>query len=109
MTGFRRNIAVTCGVNAAIIADHLWEELALQAMQKEAIERHGRYWCRCSYQMMTVDHPYLSIHMVRDAVEALQKNNIIRKGCFNENRFDHTNWYTFTEYGEQMMNEGAAA
>ena len=109
MTGFRRNIAVTCGVNAAIIADHLWEELALQAMQKEAIERHGRYWCRGSYQMMTVYHPYLSIHMIRNAVEALQKNNIIRKGCFNENRFDHTNWYAFTEYGEQMMNEGVAA
>ena len=109
MNGIRRNIALTCGVNAAIIADHLWEELAWQTMQNKAVERHGYYWCRCSYQMMTVEHPYLSIHMVRDAVEVLQRNNIIRKGCFNENKFDHTNWYTFTEYGEQMMNEGAAA
>ena len=33
----------------------------------------------------------------------LVKQDVIRKGCHNENPFDKTNWYSFTEYGEYLM------
>lgn len=26
--------------------------------------------------------------------------------CLNEDRLDHTNWYSFTQYGEQLMKRG---
>ena len=39
-------------------------------------------------------------------IKVLKEKNIIRKGCFNEDRFDHTSWYTFTDYGLRMMEEG---
>ena len=47
-----------------------------------------------------------SIHMAKDAVNVLVGKGYIRKGCFNDNRFDHTNWYAFTDYGKKMMEAG---
>ena len=44
--------------------------------------------------------------MAKDAVGLLKENGYIRKGCFNDNRFDHTNWYSFTEYGVRIMEVG---
>jgi hypothetical protein len=35
------------------------------------LERHGRFWYRCSARMMTGEFPYLSIHMAKDAVNVL--------------------------------------
>ena len=71
MCVFRVNVARLCGLNAAVIAEYLW-------------------------QLYNND-------MVKDAVKVLRDNNIIRKGCFNENKFDHTNWYTFTDFGMKVM------
>ena len=44
--------------------------------------------------------------MVKGAVKTLVEKNILRKDCFNEDKFDHTNWYTFTEYGESLVRKG---
>ena len=41
--------------------------------------------------------------MVQDALAVLRKGRMIRKGCYNESRFDNTSWWTFTEYGVSMM------
>ena len=40
---------------------------------------------------------------VRDAIDKLSEKKVIQKGCFNHSRFDHTNWYCFTEYGKSLM------
>ena len=106
MTKFRNNVAIHCGVNAAIVAEHLWYLLMNEASGGDAFHRHGSYWCRGSALMMTGEFPFMSRHMVKDAIRVLKKKNIIRKGCFNENKFDHTSWYTFTDYGVRMMEEG---
>lgn len=103
MTGFRNDIAVKCGVNAAVIAEFLWDHLKDDGDGDGVLERHGRCWYRCSARMMTGEFPYLSIHMAKDAVNVLARKGYIRKGCFNDNRFDHTNWYAFTDYGKKMM------
>lgn len=34
------------------------------------------------------------------------KGKRTEKGCYNENPFDKTNWYAFTEYGTYLMEEG---
>ena len=44
--------------------------------------------------------------MVKDAVKVLVDNGILRKDNLNDNKFDHTNWYTFTEFGTQLMKRG---
>ena len=106
MSRFRNNIALRCGIGAAVIAEYLWNLLAKEVSDGSALQRHGRYWCRCSMQVMAGQFPFLSIHMVKSAVRILKEKKIIKCGCFNDNRFDHTNWYTFTDYGEKLMGEG---
>lgn len=53
--------------------------------------------------MMTAEFPFLSIPMAKRAIKVLSDRGYILKGCFNDDRFDHTNWYAFTGYGEKMM------
>ncbi len=109
MEGFRNNMAVYCGINAAIIAEYLWEQLDKQDEHENILYKYGRNWYRCSHLMMTGEFPFMSIHMAKDAIMTLRKMNIIRKGSFNTSRFDRTNWYTFTDYGAKLMKEGEAA
>lgn len=54
----------------------------------------------------TDDDRHLSRHMAADALERLIKAQVIKKDCLNSNRFDRTNWYAFTEYGEYLMKGG---
>lgn len=103
---FRGNIAALCGVKAAIVAETIWDQLNEQVSDDTWEERYGRAWCRCSQTMMTVINPFLSEHMVKDAVSELLKKKVILKDSFNESKFDHTNWYAFTDYGERLMLEG---
>jgi hypothetical protein len=109
MSKFRNNVAAQVGINAAIVAEYLWYLLTEEVSDEDAFCCHGYYWCRCSALTITGEYPYLSLHMVKDAIENLHKNNYIRKGCFNDNKFDHTNWYAFTDYGMKMMEDGWTA
>lgn len=43
--------------------------------------------------MITSDIRYLTIDMVKGAIRNLLEENILRKECFNDDKFDHTNWY----------------
>ena len=56
--------------------------------------------------MMTGYFPFMTRPMIRSAIGVLVDNRVIKKGCFNQNRFDKTNWYTFTDYGSYLMKEG---
>lgn len=106
ITQFRDNIAVLCGMKAAIVAEILWDQLDEQIKNDVSRFEFNNDWCRCSQFMVTVICPCLTIHMVKDAIATLIDHKIIRKGRFNDSKFDHTNWYAFTEYGEKMMLEG---
>lgn len=103
MCVFRVNVARLCGLNAAIIAEYLYQLYNNEACGDPEMYRHGDFWVRKSALMMTGEFPFLSIDMVKDAVKVLKEKNIIRKGCFNENKFDHTSWYTFTDFGMKVM------
>ncbi len=103
ITGFETKIADRCGVNAAIIATYLWELQDGMHGERESTTRFDYFWVRCSQVMMTAELSFMSIHMVKDAVAVLKDENIIKTADLNENRFDHTNWYTFTEYGQKLL------
>ena len=103
MARFRNNVAQQCGIIPAIIAEHLWYLYLNEASGDGAHCYHGSYWCRCSRMSIVSTFPFLTVDMVQGAITVLKKKNLIRSGCFNENRFDHTGWYTFTEYGVNMM------
>ncbi len=58
-----------------------------------------------SVQMMTGFFPFLTYDEIRYALKQLIRGRVLTKGRFNESRFDHTNWYAFTEFGQFLMTE----
>ena len=106
MCDFKKDIAVRYGVNAAVIAQFLWDSIEGPDHSGRRVYRDGKKWCRCSILLMTGIFPFFSRHMAADALERLIKAHVIKKDCLNSNRFDRTNWYAFTEYGECLMKGG---
>lgn len=104
MANFNEKIAMVAGVNAGIVAELL--ERILKYETENVCFEYGKQWCRCSYKTMVVYCPYLSIDQAKGAVSLLKEKGIISKGRFNDSKFDHTNWYAFTEYGERLVKAG---
>ena len=102
MYTFRGNIAGMFGVNAAVVAEYLYAGHS----ELEEMDFAGKTWYRCSAKRITVDNPFLTIDMVKHAVRVLRKSGIIRTRKLAKSNFDHTNWYCFTEYGENLMEGG---
>ena len=98
------NIAMVAGVNAGIIAELLDD--ILKDYLENVCSEYGKQWCRCSYKTMIVYCPFLSIDQAKGAVYALKKKGIISTAKFNDTKFDHTNWYAFTEYGRHLLETG---
>lgn len=103
MYTFRGNVAERYGLNAAVVAEYLF-------FAKEKLERmefNDFTWMRCSAKQITIDNPFLSIDMVKYAIKSLRENGVIRSKRLEKSSFDHTNWYTFTEYGMNLMEGGS--
>ena len=103
MCQLKENIAVSYGINAGIIAQFLWENINVKNKSVKRIFFKDEIWFRCSIKTMTGVMPYLTKSQITDAVHILIDNGVIRKDCFNMNKFDKTSWYTFTGYGRLLM------
>lgn len=99
---FNMEIAAVCGLKEAVIADFIRE---LQMESLETMTRHGYFWVKCTQKTMTVHMPFLTEDMVRHSVKKLVEKGIIKVGVFNDDRFDHTYWYTFSAYGEELLDD----
>lgn len=97
---FNIRIANLCGINAAVVAEYIYSSVMTDSVVTE--QHDGIPWCRCSIKMFTAELPFMTYSMVENALEKLVRLGVIKKGCFNANHFDHTNWYTFTDYGCQF-------
>jgi len=100
-------IARRYGVNAALVAQYIWDEVC----ENEFHNRNhydGRRWMRCSQMMFTAAMPYLSRHAVRRALQCLMKQGVITRGRFGADKFDRTSWYAFTQFGRLLMEESEA-
>lgn len=104
---FDSDIAQKYGVNAAVLACFLWDCIEEQSTQSPRLHE-GKVWVRCSVQMMTGFFPFLTYDEIRYALKQLIRGRVLTKGRFNESRFDRTNWYTFTEFGQFLMSESEA-
>lgn len=102
MFTFRGNIAEKFGLNAAVVAEYLY----IERNTLEKMDLAGKTWCRCSAKKITIDNPFLTVDMARHALSILRNNGIIRSEKLSKSDYDHTNWYCFTEYGENLMNGG---
>ena len=103
---FKPEMAEKFGVNAAIVAQLIWEKITEEGGGRHVHIKGYKLWFRCSQLLMSGYLGCMSKDQVRRAVRILVENSILKKDCLNEDRFDHTNWYSFTQYGEQLMKRG---
>ena len=97
---FNKGLAECCGLRESVLATYLWD---LLNRDEEVENHHDRYWTRISQKMITVAMPFMTVDMVQGSLTKLLKKGIIKRAVFNEDKFDHTNWYTFTDYGIEIM------
>ena len=57
----------------------------------------GHYWLYNSYTQWAEIFPYWSSKQMRRIIDNAVKYGLLMKGCFNQKRYDNTNWYTFTD------------
>lgn len=85
------------GVERAIILKHLrfWLD------KNVANGRHchqGYYWTYNSARALSELFPYWSSNKIQKLLKAMEAEGLILSGCFNENPYDRTKWYSMPEY-----------
>lgn len=103
MIRFSEDIAVKYGMNAAIVSEFLWELIWDCRLTNDVTSNYGSEWVRYSQRKMASVIKCLSVDMVKEAIKVLTDEGIIRKDNFNYSKFDHTNWYSFTDFGDHLM------
>ena len=99
---FNMDVAAVAGLREAVIADYI---RGLQLTSDETAYRHGYFWVKCTQKTMTVHIPFLTEDMVRHSVKKLVEKGIIKVAVLDEDKFDHTYYYTFTKYGEELLDD----
>ena len=95
-------LAVRIGIRTALVAQCLWD-LCEQRCPSETDMFDGRRWLRMGQRTLAVVMPYLTRHTARFELERLVSLGIVRARQLSDDRFDHTNWYSFSEYGHSLM------
>lgn len=93
-------IAALCGLREAVIAD-LIKDMQFRGADMKAM--NGMTWVKCTQKTMTDHIPFLTEDTVRNSVRKLEAKGIISIGVLDDDKFDHTYWYAFTEYGEELL------
>lgn len=97
---YNDSIAIYCGINSALISSYLWDEA-----QKHGKIIHGKNWYRCAQKRMTAIYPFLGRYAVSSAIKRLENAGIIVRAEHNASAFDRTLSYSFTSYGQALMEE----
>lgn len=97
---YNSKTAVKCGINSAMIAGYLWI-----VSEKYGKIHNNKKWLRCSEKMLTAVFPFLGRTAVHNAVKRLENSGIVIRKRYNENPFDRTFSFAFTDYGAKLMEE----
>lgn len=102
---FDTEIATLYGLTEAILLNNIyfWVE------HNQANNTHfydGEYWTYNSVKAFTTLFPYLTAKKIRNALEHLEKENIIKSGNYNNSPYDRTKWYTITQKGNSILPKG---
>lgn len=77
----------------AIFLHHIFYWIEYNTRMKKNL-REGRYWSYQTFEELKGHFPYWSIKQLRLIVQKLVKSGILIKGNFNNNKYDHTLWYS---------------
>ena len=89
-------LAKKYGVNEAIMLNNFIYWIA----KNEANDKHfhdGRYWTYNSVAAFEKLFPFWSNKQVRNVLASLERQGVLLKGNYNEQKYDRTCWYAFTD------------
>lgn len=66
----------------------------------------GEYWTYNSIKAFLTLFPYLTNKKIRNALDHLEEENIIKSGNYNKSTYDRTKWYTITKKGYSILPKG---
>ncbi len=93
---FSVQLAIECGINAAIVFNHLHYWINHNRIVGTA-QADGKTWTYQSRLTMQEYLPYLTEKEVRGAIDKLVEYGYVIKGKFNKNKFDQTTWYSLPD------------
>lgn len=99
---FDIEIAKEYGILPAVLLNHLWYWIEHnRANDKNYYD--GEYWTFNSIKAFEELFPYASQRQIQTALKKLKDGGIIKTGNYNKLTYDHTTWYTFTDFGKSIM------
>lgn len=96
-------IAKKYGVECAIFLNNM----AYWIQKNSANHRNfknGKFWTFNSHKAFGILFPYWTRQNIRTIIDKCIKKDLICRDNFNENPYDKTNWYSFTEKGLSLFN-----
>ena len=99
---FKTALAKLYGIEEAILIHnfHYW------ITENKANDRNffdGRYWTYNSQRAYKDLFPYMNEGKIKRTIKSLIDKGLLMKGNHNENQYDRTNWYAFTDEGLAML------
>lgn len=104
----KHHFDVAIATKYGIVESILLENLFYWVKKNSANERHfydGKYWTYNSRKAFARLFPYIGEKSIERALNHLVEIGILLKGNNNEDKFDKTSWFAFTEYGELIMSD----
>lgn len=99
---FDVDIAADYGIPEAIFLCNIYFWVKQNTLNKHNYFE-GRYWTYNSLSAYTGLFPYMSKSTIQRAIKHLKDEGLILAGNFNNDRFNHTNYYTLTEKGLSVV------
>ncbi len=93
---FDHGIAIACGINAAIVYNHIIFWLKVNKDKPES-QHEGRTWMYQTQERMADFFEFFDEREVKYCIKKLIDVGLLEKKNFNKNHFDHTNWYSLPE------------
>lgn len=103
---FNVKVAEMCGVNAAVILQHL--QFWVKKNRAKGINLHdGKYWTYATQKQLSEIFPWVTERQVKSALNKLIENGLLEKSKFNQEKWDQTTWYTLTDEGMEIFSKSA--
>lgn len=99
---FNTEIAKEYGLEEAILLENIYFWVRKNKANNQNYQK-GYYWTYNSVKAFNELFDYISPSKINRALKNLEENNLIISDCFNENKYDHTKWYTVTEKAESFF------
>jgi hypothetical protein len=93
---FDTGVARVCGLEAAVIYNHICHWIKFNKVKKEGFH-DGRYWMYQSHEQISEYLEYLSVRQVKHAMGLLLQHGFLIKGNYNKDVFNKTNWYALPD------------